>query len=148
MAGVSLQFQLTELAEVQKFLNDLGSFDREQLLDEVGAELESQTRRRIAEEKETPEGDAWAEWSPDYQKTRHSGHSLLMNEGDLLDSIQYNLLGAAAVEVGSNLVYAAAQHFGFKGNLGREYLGLSADNRQDIDLIVADFMRSHLEAIQ
>lgn len=148
MAGVSLQFQLTELAEVQKFLNDLGSFDREQLLDVVGEALETQTKTRIEDEKTTPAGDTWAEWSPAYHKTRHGNHDKLENEGDLLDSIQYNLLGAAAVEVGSNLVYAAAQHFGFKGNPGREYLGLSADNRQDIDLIVTDFMRSHLEAIQ
>jgi phage virion morphogenesis protein len=123
--------------------------------------IENSTRRRIAEDKRSPDGAAWPAWSPAYAATRGSGHSLLQGQGDLLDSIQ-SVATAASAEVGSNLVYAAIHQFGgttkpheirpkrkkalaFGGGFfarvqhpgseipARPYLGLDEDDRRDIE---------------
>lgn len=113
------------------------------LLEVVGAAVESQTRRRIEEEKTSPEGKAWAPWSPDYAATRHGGHSLLMGEGDLDDSLTHEV-GWRDVQVGSNLVYAAIHQFG-GAEVGmdipeRPYLGLSPSNEDELAGILDDFI--------
>lgn len=107
----------------------------------LAAEGESQTRRRLSEEKSSPDGTAWDVWSSAYAKTRHSGHSLLENEGDLVDSIVSSVDGIDAVW-GSNLVYAAAQNFGYEkaGLPAREFLGLSEDNKNDMAAIIDDWL--------
>ena len=105
----------------------------------LAAEGESQTRRRISEEKSSPDGTAWDVWSSPYAKTRHSGHSLLENEGDLVDSIVSSADGIEAIW-GSNLVYAAAQNFGYKNLPAREFLGLSEENRHDMTAIIDDWL--------
>lgn len=107
----------------------------------LAAEGESQTRRRISEEKASPDGTAWDVWSSSYAKTRHSGHSLLENEGDLVDSIISGVEGNDAVW-GSNLVYAAAQNFGYDktGLPAREFLGLSEENKKDMAAIIDDWL--------
>ncbi len=120
------------------------------LLGAVGAELESQTRRRIAEEKESPEGKPWAAWSEGYARTRHSGHGLLVGEGALLDSIAYAVSSDGSVVVGSNLVYAAIHQFGGAeaGKPGlppaRPYLGLSAENTRDVEGVIEGFFEEVL----
>jgi phage gpG-like protein len=94
---------------------------------------ESQTRRRIETEKTSPEGLLWADWSPDYAKTRHSGQSLLINEGNLLDSL------AAFVEVaqagwGSPLDYAIEMQEGVPARHvpARPFLGISDANLDEL----------------
>ena len=106
MAGTRIEVDLRGLVRVQGRIDKLARLDRAALLDGIGAEVESQTRRRLEEEKTAPDGEPWELWSDRYQRTRHGGHSLLVGEGDLLDSIQYQVAGDE-VEVGSNLVYAA-----------------------------------------
>lgn len=115
---------------------------RSALLEREAAIVESQTRRRISEEKTSPEGEAWPKWSTGYAKTRHGGHSLLQSEGHLLDSLT-TAIGTSANEayVGSNLIYAAIQNSGGTDNMApgpagipaREYLGISDENLQDIE---------------
>jgi len=105
----------------------------------LAAEGESQTRRRLSEEKASPDGTPWDQdpWSEAYAKTRHSGHSLLENEGHLIDSI-ISESNAGESMWGSNLAYAAAQNFGFeKNNLpAHEFLGLSDENKRDMVAII------------
>ncbi|MDG4811660.1 phage virion morphogenesis protein [Hydrogenovibrio sp. 3SP14C1] len=141
MAGVGFHIEIQGLARVNDRLNRLIENDaQKQLLEIVGATSESQTRRRISEDKTSPDGEPWADWSKDYAKTRHSGHSLLENEGDLLDSIQYQVSGGE-VAIGSNLDYAAIRQFGGAevgrpNDPAREYLGISdADHDELIDVI-------------
>ncbi|SBW09159.1 Phage virion morphogenesis protein [uncultured Alphaproteobacteria bacterium] len=135
MAGVFLQVQLDGLAAMQSRLELLGRIDIAPLRHDLGAVVESQTRRRISEEKASPEGEPWKDWSPAYAATRHGGHSLLEDEGNLVDDIHFVVAGEA-IEVGSNLVYAAIQHAG-GAEVGidipaREYLGLSDGNWSDL----------------
>ena len=122
--------QLTQRLEL--FAN---AHSRHELLELMGAEVESQTHRRLRDEKTNPGGEPWPEWSPEYSATRHGGHSLLMGEGDLDDSVQFLVTGDE-VEIGSNLVYAAIHQFGGAAvgiNIPeREWLGLSGDNIGDL----------------
>ena len=138
MAGTALDISLESdsLQRLQERLSRLAAlFDGNTLLTALGAEIESQTRRRIADEKTTPAGADWPDWSEDYAATRHSGQSLLQSEGGLLDSIQ-QLVSGDTVEVGSNLIYAALhQHGGEPVGIdvpAREWLGLSSDNLDDL----------------
>ena len=148
MAGVELSFDMADLGLVQARVEHLADVDRDTLLDGLGAELETQVRRRIADEKTTPDGEAWQpltdEWAARKAKTSSGG--ILEFEGHLHDSIASQREGDA-VAVGSELVYAAIQHFGGEdvgrpGHPSREYLGLSPDNIEDLEGIVADFLEA------
>ncbi|TQP97128.1 phage morphogenesis protein [Vibrio cholerae] len=114
--GISVQVTGTEeLARFQKMLDALSNPKlKEELLDSLGAVVESQTRRRIADEKSAPDGTKWDSWSNGYAKTRNGNQSLLQGDGDLLDSIQY-VVEKNQVRVGSPLVYAGVHQDGFSG---------------------------------
>lgn len=134
----------------------LADSQRTQLMDELGAEVVSQTQRRIDSEKQSPDGEPWAPWSENYANTRKAGHSLLMADGHLSQDIHHQVIGDA-VEIGSNLAYAAAHQFGLDMSVistgkhvqvpARPYLGLSEDNLSDLELLVDDFVDRQLEAL-
>ncbi|MEM7269517.1 MAG: phage virion morphogenesis protein [Pseudomonadota bacterium] len=136
-------------AEAAKSLKGLAGFDAAQLMDDASAILESSARARLQEGKASPEGDPWPAWSPAYAKTRRLHHSLLVGEGELLQSIQSFATGDEA-RVGSPLVKAAIHQFGGeevgKPNLpARAYLGVSEEDEEDlIDLVE----RTAAEAMQ
>jgi phage virion morphogenesis protein len=149
MSGASLTLDVQGLPQLKARINKLASRSNfEELMEGIGAEIESQTHRRLQEEKQSPEGEPWAAWSNSYAQSRHSGHSLLMNEGELDDSIQFLVLDDE-IHVGTNLIYAAVQHFGGedvgKPNLdARPYLGLSDENLSDIEALVDDWADQQL----
>ena len=149
MTGVVVE---TDVSVAAAALGRLTDDQLSQVMYEVGALIEDQTKLRIADEKATPEGQRWVPWSEAYDNSRsHGKHSLLVSEGSLRESIQNYTTGLTAV-VGSNLIYAAVHQFGSDqsavpadlpagaagtGIPARPYLGLSADNRTDIeDLVV------------
>jgi phage gpG-like protein len=134
MAGAGFHMELHDdgLNSAIDRLLDFGEHP-EDILDAMASMVESQTRRRLQEEKTSPDGDPWQEWDPRYAKTRHSGHSLLQNEGHLLDSISYEVRGNEA-EIGSNLVYAGVQ------NRDRTYLGLSPDNESELESLLTEWI--------
>ncbi|SHG64813.1 phage virion morphogenesis (putative tail completion) protein [Pantoea sesami] len=146
---------------------------RQELLESIGAVIESQTRRRIAGEKSSPAGKRWQPWSDGYAKTRHGNQSLLQGDGDLLDSIQYFASGEL-VHVGTPLPYGRTHQEGYSGSVKvashkrlitqafgralkqgvwqtvgahqrqidmpqREFLGLSADNSNELTRVIGDF---------
>lgn len=116
------------------------------LLENIGALVESQTRRRIQEEKSGPDGKGWQAWSDRYARNRPGGRSLLQSEGGLLDSIQYLVTGGD-VEVGSNLIYAATQQYGDTARSipARPFLGISDENKGEIDELLQDHYRDLLD---
>lgn len=141
------------LRRMDQRIQKLAQLDMEALLQGIGAEAESQTRRRIQEEKRGPDGVEWDEWSEAYAKSKHGqrghephpgeltssgGHTLLQLDGGLLDSIQYEVF-ASEVRVGSNLVYAAPNQ------AQRPFLGLSPSNTDDIQQLVTDFLEEALQ---
>ncbi len=148
--STSLVFDLGGIAQASQRIAALDDLNNELLLDAIGAEVETQTRRRIREEKTAPDGTPWPEWSENYAETRHGGHSLLMGDGDLEDSIQY-LIGNDQVEIGSNLVYAAHHNFGGNdigtGIPQREYLGFSEENLIDIGDVLIDELNEQLTEV-
>lgn len=142
----SLSVDVSQLDGVRRGLEGASRDMKQDLLDAIGAELESSTRRRIDEEKESPEGDAWAVWSPNYARTRDGQHSLLIGENELLDSIQYAIDGRGFVDLGSNLVYAATHQFGDpERNIPeRPYLGVSSDDEAALEAAIADIVAASL----
>lgn len=155
MSGVALHVDLTSIESLQRRLARLGEFNRGELLDAIGAEVETQTHRRLRDEKTAPDGTPWEPWSDSYKRSRHGGNGLLMGEGDLDDSIQY-LVNGDAVEIGSNIEdYAAIHQFGGTSDMApgpasipaREYLGLSDENIDDIAAIIDDFVDEHITQV-
>lgn len=130
-------------------LDALADLDASGLQEGLAAEVEDQTRRRISEEKAAPDGAEWPDLSAKYaaKKAHVSSGGLLESGGDLLDSIHSELSGGA-VEVGSNLVYAAPHQYGWdKKNIPqREYLGLSDENKRDLDSLVSDWLEEVMTA--
>lgn len=126
-----------------------GMADPSELLEALGAELESQTRRRVESGGPDPDGDPWEPWSDAYAETRHGGQSLLRADGGLLDSIQ-SLVSGDILETGSSLVYAAIQQFGGTSDMApgpaavpaRPWLGISAEDERDLDAVIGDHFES------
>ena len=126
-----------------------GMADTGPLLEALGAELESQTRRRIDSGGPAPDGESWQPWSDAYAATRRGGQRLLVSEQNLLDSIQ-SLVSGDILETGSNLVYAAIQQFGGTADMApgpaavpaRPWLGISADDERDLDAVIGDHFES------
>jgi phage virion morphogenesis protein len=117
----------------------------DQLLEIVGSEIESQTRRRITDEKEAPDGTEWDEWSEGYAARRPAKGGLLDLDGHLLDSITYNA-DKDEVAVGSNVAYARRHQEGDEddGIPARPYLGLSKENAVDVQRLVFDWVEKEM----
>lgn len=138
MSGVALSIELQGIERLNTGIDKLSRLGRNpDFFDAIGGEIESQTRRRLMEEKTDPDGNKWIEWSVDYARTRESKHSLLISDGELHDSITYNSSDRHA-EVGSIVKYAGTQ------NNMRQFIGLSDDNFVElgdmIDLFISDLL--------
>lgn len=154
MAGVAIEFQLSELANVEQAIHKVTGMDRFELLDSVGRMVQLQTRRRIMTEKTAPDGSAW---TPNRRKT-----PTLYASGALHDSIDY-IVGAGQITVGSPLPNARIHQLGgeikpkngealsfMAGNEritvksvtmpARPYIGISTDNAREIEAVVNDFV--------
>ncbi len=115
------------------------------LFGNLGVLVVSQTRHRIESEKYSLIGKTWKAWAEKYAKTRHGRQSLLIAEGDLLQSISFNVSGNS-VEVGSPLAYSGPHQLGNpkKGIPQREYLGLSKANEKEIEEELLDFLEGFI----
>lgn len=141
MSGAGIRTNLQADPRLAGRLERLAQLDTTPLLEAIGAEVESQTRRRIAVDKASPAGLPWPEWSDDYAATRHSGQSLLQGDGHLLDSITHQVEGDSVL-IGSPLIYAATHQFGDleRGIEQRELLGLEGDDLDDVVGLVEDYL--------
>lgn len=145
MAGITAKLTTQGLEAAIAQLSRVANFEIAVLGDEAGALLESSSRERF-ESKTSPDGTPWADWSDDYAATRKSQHSLLVGEGDLLDSLQSFSAGGDVI-VGSNLIYAAIQNLGGdevgKAIPERPFLGVSTTDELDLK----DLVKGHLEGL-
>ena len=145
MSGVSYEFDVN-VSGLSEKLQALSDWDYQNFLSETGAILESGARRRISDEKTTSEGEAWPQWSKQYAKTRRVHHSLLQNEGDLLDSV---FSGGRLNEafVGSGLIYARSQFLGNeeRGIPSRNPLGVSDEEASDIEALGLTYIEELLQ---
>lgn len=148
MTRADVVIDLAGLLPARRALDRLSRARTERLLDVLGSEAESQTRRRIIEEKTDAAGEKWEEWSDDYAAHRPAKGGLLELDGDLADSITY-IVGDDVVEVGSNLVYAHRHQAGDEGDDGipaRPYLGVSEENLADFGDLTIKFLEKELLA--
>ena len=140
MAGVGASLELRGVERLNKVLELLGGVDPQQILSVLGNIVEKQTVDRLIDGKESPDGEAWPEWSPRYARSRHSNQNLLQSSGDLIDSIQ-SIVGVNGAEIGSNIEYAASHQFGDanRGIPQREFLGISSDNINELQNTLEDW---------
>ncbi|PWE52153.1 phage morphogenesis protein [Metarhizobium album] len=153
MSGISIVVDSSEFGDVFRKLRPLLDFEAEELMSAIGALGESQTRRRIEEEKTSPDGAAW--------KPNNAGTSILVDSGQhLLYSIAWRA-DASEAEWGSTWEYAHVHQDGMTiipknakalvFEMGgktiraksvtipaRPFVGLSAENRQEIVDLVTD----------
>lgn len=149
MTGARITIDLHDVDRLQARLDRIASIGFGEVLDTIGATVESQVRRRISDDQEAPDGTPWADWTDPYANTRHGNHSFLIGEGDLLGSIDFNV-GHNEVEIGSigsNVVYAAVHQFGYpeRGITARPYLGLSPENEEEIQKNLHDWIQELLK---
>ncbi len=137
---MSIYFEVKVDALDPKILTNRIYATRHRLLEDVGAIVESQTRRRLGQEKKSPDGKSWKKWSDKYARTRNSGHKLLENKGHLMDSLDFKVIGTE-VHIGSNLIYSATHQMG-RGNIpARPFLGISPENKNEINQVINDWLR-------
>lgn len=130
-----MHYDLRDLERIEKAIDGLNFFAQRELLSSIGGHLEDSVVARIEAGGPGPDGTEWPEWSERYAKTRHSGHSLLRNDGPLLESVQYLVNNGDELVVGSNLEYAAThQH-------ARPYLGMSPQDVSDVEGIAVDWLQ-------
>ena len=151
--GVSIVVDLSGLKFAESLLARIVAFDEGELLTAIGAMGESQTRRRISEEKTAPDGSAWP--------PNREGTSILLRTGrNLLDSVAY-IVGAGQVQWGAAWEFAHVHQDGAKISAknakalifkiggktvgaksvtipARPFVGLSGDNTKEIEELVTD----------
>ncbi|WP_417656182.1 phage virion morphogenesis protein [Pseudidiomarina aestuarii] len=110
---------------------------------EVGEYLIESHQQRFREAV-SPEGDAWAPLSEAYKAQSKRPSDILIEEGILMDTLNYKP-GPAELLFGTPLEYGAAHQFGYQPrNLpARKWLGLSAT---DSEVIVQIFQAYLSEA--
>lgn len=142
-----ITLDIRELGALNAQLARLSALDLDGLTADLALQGESQTRRRISEEKTGPDGDAWPEWSDRYAATRHGGQSLLESEGHLIASLESGA-DADTAWWGSDLVYAATHQFGdpARNIPARPYLGISPQNKRELADRVDHWLRGALPA--
>ena len=82
--------------------------------------------RRIATGKKDLNMLRWAPWSPRYAATRGSQHSLLVDTGDLLHSMEIKSIGEET-HMGTDIEYAE------KNNNERTFMGLDKNDESLVD---------------
>lgn len=153
--SVAIFVDTSELEALTARISRRASVGAAELLTAIGTIGESQTRRRISDEKTGPDGQAWP-------PNRRGGDILVETGTHLLASVAFRA-NAAEAEWGASWEYAhvhqygatikpkAKKHLSFMlgGNLvhaksvtipARPFVGLSPENRSDIEEIVTDWL--------
>lgn len=147
MVGVSLHIDTHDLRKIDDRFRRLSRriADMTPLMNEIGSMLVASTIDRF-ERGVDPTGAAW---TPSRRAIREGGKTLI-DTGRLMTSVSHDAT-ADAVEIGSNVIYAAIQQAGGQAGRGhaatipaRPYLGLSAEDEREISNIVDDYLAEGL----
>ncbi|MDK2598653.1 phage virion morphogenesis protein [Pseudoalteromonas obscura] len=133
------------LAEIADKFTDLSD-----PMNEIAAIMEGASEDAFAEERSPVTGETWQGLSENYLKQnpkRVGGQMLQVSAGGLAASIAADS-GDFWAEIGSNKPYAAIHNFGGKPGMApgpaampqRQYLGVSAEEEQQIIEVLASFI--------
>lgn len=159
MSGVRIEGDFRRLRHA---LSRLKNFNYSALNKDIGQEIRTQTKDRFKKEVD-PEDNPWKISI----RVKEHGGKILSNNADLKNSIKVKV-NEDGVAVGTNKVYAAIHQYGGsirkKGTkklifriLGRNqirdkiempkraYLGINDENMTDINEILQDHIREHIE---
>lgn len=147
MAGVSLQYDLSAVEEINSRIRQLALMDRRGLLDQLGETVVASARLRFRDGT-GPDGEEW----PVSGRVEREGGQVLVDNAILKNSLTYAVaLDGSSVEVGTNLVYAAIHQFGGQAGRGRRttiparpFLGLSRDDEAELAAVTDEYLRKVL----
>lgn len=106
MSGIGITIHVDDESPIMAIMTKLAGFDKSAMFDEIGSELMTSTQLRFHDQHDV-EGNPWKQsW-----RARMQGGQTLRDTGRLMNSITYNVL-PNGVEVGTNVEYAHALHFG------------------------------------
>lgn len=114
-------------------MEKMANMDVKQLQHRVAVTSQSAVEARILTEKRSPNGLRWAPWSSAYASTRRSGHSLLIDTGDLSESMEISQSGLIT-DMGTSVKYAK------KNDTEREFMGLSAGDEANVERAIHEWM--------
>lgn len=143
MAGVRLDYRLED-KQVINALKRMEAFNARPMFDEIGGYLDSSVTQRF-KDGVGPDGIAWEE----SERAKNEGGKTLVDFGHLRDSVtSFIYLDGSGLEHGSDMVYAAIQQFGGKAGrnksvelVERPFIGIDADDEDEINAIVGDFVQ-------
>ena len=154
MSGSFVSVDIGELKEFSKILNRsaLSSSDRTGLMKSLGNEIVEQSRTRILETQESPDGNKWQDFAASTREYlerigRADSARLLNREGYLQMSIDVKQYGQWSVFVGSDREYATVHQWGYKPkNIpARPYLGFSTDHIEDLNELAQQWLKERIK---
>ena len=136
MAGTRLIIDQAELDRQNAFMAEQAARDPSGLMPRLGEYLQGSTQARFKTQT-APDGTPWAPLKQRYaRRKRYNKDTVLTLRGYLRSYIHYQVMGADAVEVGSNQKYAAIHQFGGMAGRGkkveipaRPFLPITADGK-------------------
>lgn len=144
---MSVELDASQLDALVRRLSSLAHPPLTSLLEAIGADLESGTHKRLSVTKADSGGAPWTPWSPGYAARRPQKGGILDLDGQLVDTIAWEL-EQDAVSVGSPMVYAMTHQAGdpSRGIPERAFLGISDDDAKAINDTVSTWMTDLLGA--
>lgn len=113
MAGTHITITVDD-AQVRDRLNQLEQADTSDLMPRLGEYLLKSTQKRFDKENQkAPDGTPWQALKARYaSRKKYNKDKILTLRGYLRRSIRYQVVGSDAVEVGTNVEYAAIHQLG------------------------------------
>ncbi len=112
------------------------------LMRKIGRLLEDSTRERFAT-KQDPNGVSWEQLAPSTLRQKKGGGGILVASSDLMKSITYRAY-QTSVEVGTNEEHGKYHQTGTPNMPAREFLGLSTDDKDNIQQTLNEFLEGIL----
>ena len=137
MVGISVS--ISGLGQLEHLAEALSNWNSNGLMQAMGEKAHEQHVRRVASEKTSPDGPAWAPWRP----TTRPGGSLMVRSGGLLGAMSVDI-SADFARVYDGAYYLIFHQFGTSKMVQREIMGLSAENLAELRDIFNAWVASHL----
>lgn len=118
----------------------------------IGEEVKKATQARILQSGPDPDGHKWVALAARTQKAK-KGKGMLRESGALMDSITWQIQGAAEVAIGSRMVYARIHQLGGMAGPSRKvkiparpYLGLNEEEKAKLQRRIVAWLKRLAEA--